>query len=129
MNTSLEPPLADTEYFINIAVGLVSLCIHSLLLLMASDGQFAGETVTQPQTSGTTATVWTEKETDALMEYLCTAKSKMGDSGTFKKQVFQAAAEHIKPLHTTGSAKTGTSCKTKYSSVSNFFNQVLILFC
>lgn len=115
MRASLEPP--DIQHFIYFSVSLVSLCIYSLVLLMATEGQ------TQSQAGN--AAVWTEPETDALINYLLAAKSKMGDSGMFKKQTFQAAAEHIQPLHTTGSAKTVKSCKTKYSSVRNFPLQVM----
>jgi hypothetical protein len=45
-------------------------------------------------TTGNTA-VWTEPKTDALMNYFLAEKAKLGDSGVFKKQVFQAAAESI----------------------------------
>jgi hypothetical protein len=118
MNASLELPLADIQDFIYISVCLVSLCIHSLILLMATEGQ----TQLEPQADNT---VWTELETNALINYLVATKAKMGDSGMFNKQTFQAAAEHIQPLHTTGSAKTAKSCKTKYTSVCNIHSSIL----
>ena len=113
MNASLEPQ--DLQQFVNISVSLVSLCIHSLVLLMATEGQISD----QPQAASGNAAVWTEPETDALINYLLAAKEKMGDSGMFKKSTFRTAAEHIRPLHTIGSVKTEASCRTKYSSVCN----------
>ena len=106
MKASLEPP--DIQRFLYISVAFVSLCLQSIILLMATEGQ------TQPE-AGTT--IWNEAETDALMGYLLAAKAKMGDSGMFKKQTFQAAAEHIRPFHTAGQLKTEKTCKTKYASV------------
>ena len=110
MKSSLEPP--DTQRFIYISVGLVTLCVQSLILLMATEGQSQLEA-----TIGNTA-VWTEPETDALMNYLLAEKATLGGSG-FKKQVFQAAAGSIRHLHTSGPAKTAKHCKTKYTSVRN----------
>lgn len=111
MKSSLEPP--DIQRFIHISVGLVTLCVQSLVLLMATEGQTQLEA-----TSGNTA-IWTEPETDALVNHFLAAKAKIGDSGMFKKQVFQAAAEGIRHLHTSGPAKTAKHCRTKYTSVCN----------
>ena len=109
MNASLEPDIEDLIY-----ISIVSLCIHCLVLLM--------ETESQSQAQAGNAAVWTELETDALMKYLLDVKAKMGDSGMFKMQTFQAAAEKIQPLHTTGLAKTAKNCKTKYTTMSNILS-------
>jgi hypothetical protein len=111
MKSSLEPP--DTQRFIYISVGLVTLCVQSLLLLMATEGQ------SQLEATTANTAVWTEPETDALMNYFLAEKATLGDSGVFKKHVFQAAAEGIRHLHTSGPAKTAKHCKTKYTSVRN----------
>ena len=87
---------------------------------MATEGQTA-------QTSS--QAVWSEKETDAFVDFLLAEKGrgKMGDSGMFKGQTFQAAALHIQNLHVSGSAKTSKTCKTKYTMVIFEFLCLIIL--
>lgn len=117
MKASLEP---DIPQFICFSVGLVSLCIHSLILLMATEGQLQP----QVQAGHSNSTFWTEQETDAFVNYLLDKKAEIGDSGMFKSQTFQAAADFIQPLLVQGSPKTPKICKTKYSSVSSIRYQI-----
>ena len=120
MKASLEPGGPDIHHFIYLSVGLITLCIHNLILLMATEGQTA-------QTSS--QAVWSEKETDAFVDFLLAEKGrgKMGDSGMFKGQTFQAAALHIQNLLVSGSAKMSKTCKTKYTTVIFAFLCLIML--
>jgi hypothetical protein len=62
--------------------------------------------------------VWTAEETSALVEYLYENKSQYKD-GNFDIHTFAAAAESISHLLKKGPKKSGTTCKTKWSSVSD----------
>ena len=80
MNASLPP---DIQHFIYISVCIVSLCIQSVVLLMATEGQ----TQLELQASTSSNAIWTEPETTALMSYLLAKKVKMGDlMSTLSKQ-------------------------------------------
>ena len=110
MNALLKPP--DIQHFLYLSVSLVSLCVQSVILLMATEGQAQSE----PHTT----TIWTDAETDALMDFLLANKAKLADAGSFRPPAFRAAAEHIQPLHTMGLPKTAKTCKSKYGNVCNF---------
>jgi hypothetical protein len=63
--------------------------------------------------------IWNEMETTALIAFLVEHKGEAGDGANFKEAMFKRAANAIAPYHTSGPAKTGKMCKTKWSSVSN----------
>lgn len=90
----------------------------------------AMEIQTQPQSpqNVNNSTVWSDRETDAFMKFLCKEKAKMGDAGMFKKPTFNEAASHIETYHSdsVGLPKTGKSCKTKYTSVRNIYSTFLV---
>ena len=105
MKASLEPP--DIQCFFDIFVTLVSLYFQSIIFVMATEGQTQSEA----------GTAILNEAKIALMKYLIAAKAKMENSGIFKKQISQAAAEHIQLFYITGQPKTEKTCKTKYASV------------
>ena len=106
MNTSLKPP--DLRQLLYISVSLVSLCVQSTILLMATSEEQAS------------TTTWTDPKVNALLDFLLKNKSKIGESNSFTHQIYKAAADHIKPYHTLGLKKTGKSCKTKFTTICNF---------
>ena len=57
---------------------------------------------------------WNEAVTVALVDFLLMHKSEISDAGMFKMTTFNAAAEHIAGDHSSGPAKTGKMCKTKW---------------
>ena len=59
---------------------------------------------------------WNDKETAALIQFLHTNHAEAGDNGNFKKRTYNAAAEHISGLLTSGPPKTGESVKNKWTS-------------
>ena len=59
---------------------------------------------------------WNDAETIALIAYV-TAHRSEGDGTNFKMQTYNAAAEDMAPFWTSGPAKTGKMCKSKWSSV------------
>ena len=63
-------------------------------------------------------TIWDEKETDCMMEYLHDHASEAGDGGNFKDSEYLAAAVYIALYHRSGPVKTVKHIKTKYRSVS-----------
>ena len=68
--------------------------------------------------------VWNETETSALIDYLVQHKAEAGDGGNFKDATYNAAAEHITSLKTTGPAKSGKMCKTKWAAVSDLLPNI-----
>jgi hypothetical protein len=60
---------------------------------------------------------WTDKETDELVEYFLTNRSKIGDAGNFKQAVYNEAALHIAEHWQQGGRKTGKMCGTKWAAV------------
>jgi len=59
---------------------------------------------------------WNDEETAALIQFLHTNHAEAGDNGNFKKRTYNAAAEHISGLLTSGPPKTGESVKNKWTS-------------
>ena len=47
-------------------------------------------------------TIWDERETDKMMEYLQDNTASAGDGGNFKDSTYQAAATYIAPCHKSG---------------------------
>ena len=63
-------------------------------------------------------TVWDERQTDKMMEYLQDNTASADDGGNFKDSTYQAAATYIAPYHKSGPIKTAKHIKGKYKSVS-----------
>ena len=84
MNASLKPP--DLQQLLYISVGLVSLCVQSTILLMATSKEQAS------------TTTWTDPEVNAFLDFLPVKKSKIGESNLFTPQIYKSAADHIKPI-------------------------------
>ena len=73
-------------------------------------------------------TIWDERETDKMMEYLGDNTASAGDGGNFKDSTYQAAATYIAPYHKSGPIKTAKHVKGKYKSVSiHYFNIFVLL--
>ncbi len=64
-------------------------------------------------------TVWTEKDTSTLLQYLRVHKSKAGDNASYTMAVFNGAAAECNKVLTHGAAKTRLSCKNKFTKVRN----------
>ncbi|KIK82440.1 hypothetical protein PAXRUDRAFT_43643, partial [Paxillus rubicundulus Ve08.2h10] len=45
-------------------------------------------------------------------------------SGTFKKQIFNAAAAHLAPLHTGGTIKAGSHVKSKWTAIKKIYGDI-----
>ena len=65
-------------------------------------------------------TVWDERETDKMMEYLQDNAASAGDGGNFKDSTYQATATYIAPYHKSGPIKTAKHVKGMYKSVDIF---------
>ena len=102
--------LAQTRHLWASAFTLTSLCAQIVTAVIA----------TGPATRGPTAQ-WNEEETKALVTYLAEHKSEMGDGGMYKMGTFNAVANEIAKHHTSGPAKTGKMCKTKWRAVFFIF--------
>ena len=74
MNASLKPP--DLQQLLYISVSLVSLCVQSTILLMATSEEQAS------------TTTWTDPEVNALLDFLLKNKSKIGESKSFTHQIY-----------------------------------------
>lgn len=57
------------------------------------------------------AASWNDAEVEAFLDYLLANKSKMGESGSYPKVVFNSAAIKIAEHHTLGPPKTGKHCQ------------------
>ncbi|KAG1821081.1 uncharacterized protein BJ212DRAFT_1265841, partial [Suillus subaureus] len=68
--------------------------------------------------------IWNDAETDALVTYLHTECSKIGDSGIFKPQVYNDTATAIAAHLTLGPIKTGGHCKTKWQSLKTIYHVI-----
>lgn len=71
-----------------------------------------------PKASGTERVHWTPEETTAIVDFLHAHQSE-GEGGSFKKQTYHAALQHIVPLHKKGGPKSFNSVKDKFRSVSH----------
>ena len=69
-------------------------------------------------------TIWDEKETDKMMEYLRDNAASAGDGGN---STYQAAATYIAPYHISGLIKTAKHVKGKYKSVSICYFNIFVL--
>ncbi|KAG2349194.1 hypothetical protein BDR05DRAFT_857996, partial [Suillus weaverae] len=61
--------------------------------------------------------IWNDAETDALVTYLHSQRSKIGDGRNFRSQVYSEAATTIAKHRTLGPTKTMSHCKNKWQSV------------
>jgi hypothetical protein len=90
-------------------VGLTAItiiCVQFLNLLMSVE-----------PSGGSTKAHWNDKETEALLDHLIENKTLGQGNGSFKDQVYTAAAEAISSLLTSGPVKTSKTCKTKWTTV------------
>jgi hypothetical protein len=69
---------------------------------------------------------WNDAEVTAFLDYLLANKSQMGESGSFPQAVYNSAATEIAKHRASGPPKSGKSCKSKWSTVSNQSDSVLI---
>jgi hypothetical protein len=63
---------------------------------------------------------WTAEDEKTLLTYLIEHKSE-GDSGSFKKVTWTAAAVEVNKKVSKGAPKTGDACKAKFRAVSPTF--------
>ncbi|KAG0701556.1 hypothetical protein DFH29DRAFT_1000095 [Suillus ampliporus] len=80
--------------------------------------QFQIMQMTQQDSAKAEKANWNDAETDALLEYLISCRSKLAGT-TFKTDRFNEAAAHLhtKKLKTHGPMKTGAHCKNKWNLV------------
>ncbi|KAF8876766.1 hypothetical protein BD779DRAFT_1475535 [Infundibulicybe gibba] len=62
---------------------------------------------------------WTDEETAALLNYLFENKSKSGDAGNFKGQVFKEAAKVIP-----GAGRTANQCQTRWTTLKTIYSAI-----
>ncbi|KAF8896046.1 hypothetical protein BD779DRAFT_1667913 [Infundibulicybe gibba] len=62
---------------------------------------------------------WTDEETAALLNYLLENKSKSGDTGNFKGQVFKEAAKVIP-----GAGRTANQCQTRWTTLKTTYSAI-----
>ncbi|KAF8803320.1 hypothetical protein BYT27DRAFT_7110277, partial [Phlegmacium glaucopus] len=67
---------------------------------------------------------WNDQEVSALLDFLLEKKSEIGDAGMFKMGTFNAAAAHITGYCTSGPAKTGKMCKTKWRALKTTYSSI-----
>lgn len=96
----------ERRRLLNFAVTSASLGAHFVSLLVASMSQDEGKAI------------WNDAETLAFVDYLWEHRAEAGDGGNFKDTTFNGAADHIAKHWTTGAAKTGKRCRTKWGGVS-----------
>ena len=70
---------------------------------------------------------WNDAKVEAFLDYLLANKSKMGESGSYPKGVFNSAAIKIAKHHTSCPPKTGKHCQGKWTVVCIL--DFLKLFC
>ena len=77
------------------------------------------QTISRMSTSGSqrVKAVWTETETETLIDFIHEHKSQGGGSGPFKTAMWSAAADHLSPLLKEGLPKTADICSQKWQSV------------
>ena len=66
---------------------------------------------------------WNILETEALISFLHGEADQIGGT-SFKEALFTAAAAHIRNLHSEGAIKTIVHCKTKWSSVRKYIDNI-----
>jgi hypothetical protein len=96
----------ERRQLLNFAITSASLGAHFVSLLIATMSQEEGKAN------------WNDAETLALVNFLWKHRAEAGDGGTFKNTTFNAAAADIAKLWSTGAAKNGARCKTKWAGVS-----------
>ncbi|KAG0701380.1 hypothetical protein DFH29DRAFT_806325 [Suillus ampliporus] len=81
--------------------------------------------MTQQDSAKAEKASWNDAETDALLEYLISCRSKLAGM-TFKTDRFNEAAAHLhtKKLKTHGPTKTGAHCKNKWNLLKSGYNQI-----
>ncbi|KAG0692610.1 hypothetical protein DFH29DRAFT_1045473 [Suillus ampliporus] len=87
--------------------------------------QFQIMQMTQQDSAKAEKANWNDAETDALLEYLISCRSKLAGT-TFKTDRFNEAAAHLhtKKLKTHGPMKTGAHCKNKWNLLKSGYNQI-----
>ncbi|KAG1784478.1 uncharacterized protein HD556DRAFT_1532003 [Suillus plorans] len=78
----------------------------------------------EPRPKKAAKAVWNEAETDALITYLHSQRSKIGDGGNFRSQVYTEAATAIAPHRTLGPTKIASHCKNKWQSLKNLYHVI-----
>ncbi|KAG2070453.1 hypothetical protein BDR04DRAFT_1018779 [Suillus decipiens] len=71
----------------------------------------------EPQLKRAAKAIWNDAETDALVTYLHSQHSKIGDGGNFRPQVYTDAATAIAMHWTLGPTKVASHCKNKWQLV------------
>ncbi len=74
-------------------------------------------TISRMSGSQKTKAIWTEVETDTLIDFIHERKSQGGGSGSFKSAVWNAAAEHLSPLLKEGPPKSTDMCSQRWTYV------------
>jgi hypothetical protein len=98
--------LARRRQILSSALALAVLCAQHATLIMATSTDKAN---------------WNTEETASFVDHLYDHRSEITDAGMFKMATFNAAAQHIAPLHTLGPVKTGKMCKTKWRTVRSIY--------
>jgi len=91
---------------IPIIIGIIISAHHQILLMSE-----------EPKSQKAPKAIWNDAETDALVTYLHSQCSKIGDGGNFRSQVYSEAATTIANHRTLGPTKTMNQCKNKWQSV------------
>ncbi|KAG2066000.1 hypothetical protein BDR04DRAFT_1031207 [Suillus decipiens] len=68
--------------------------------------------------------IWNDAETDALVTYLHSQRSKIGDGGNFRPQVYTDAATAIAMHWTLGPTKVASHCKNKWQSLKSLYHVI-----
>ncbi|KAG2073200.1 hypothetical protein BDR04DRAFT_1011272, partial [Suillus decipiens] len=68
--------------------------------------------------------IWNNAETDALVTYLHSQCSKIGNGGNFRPQVYTDAATAIAMHWTLGPTKVASHCKNKWQSLKSLYHVI-----
>ncbi|EGN96713.1 hypothetical protein SERLA73DRAFT_27280, partial [Serpula lacrymans var. lacrymans S7.3] len=69
-------------------------------------------------------TIWTDTETQALIQFITKNRAEGGDSLNFKPQFWPKVALHLARLLTRGPAKSATACNSKWGRLCTKYNLV-----
>ncbi|KAG2337290.1 hypothetical protein BDR05DRAFT_895522, partial [Suillus weaverae] len=78
----------------------------------------------EPKSQKAPKAIWNDAETDALVTYLHSQRSKIGDGGNFRSQVYSEAATTIAKHRALGPTKTMSHCKNKWQSLKSLYNVI-----
>ncbi|KAG2354505.1 hypothetical protein BDR07DRAFT_1494512 [Suillus spraguei] len=76
----------------------------------------------EPKPKKAPKAIWNDTETDALITYLHSQHSKIGDGGNFRPQVYTNAATAIAKHKTLGPTKVASHCRNKWQSLKSLYH-------